>query len=142
MTAHRSAQETNGSRTRMDDDCLPETALRLLVTTTEADAETLREVASTLSHELRTPLTTLYTGSKLLSRSIDNGSPSIVREVALAIEADAERLMRIVEDLVVAAALPDEPPVSGEPLLLQHVLPAIAHEEVEDRGTRLVLRIP
>jgi signal transduction histidine kinase len=104
----------------------PETALRLLLDRTTGDAETLREAARTLSHELRTPLTTIYSGSKLLARHGSRLSESTVREVSAAMEADAERLLRVVEDLVVAAGLPGEPAIRGEPVLLQRLLPAVA----------------
>jgi len=56
-----------------------------------------------LSHELRTPLTAIYSGSKILSRPGAPSSDSTVREVSAAIEVEAERLKRIIEDLVVAA---------------------------------------
>jgi signal transduction histidine kinase len=110
----------------VDPDCTPETALQLLVDGTDAAGESLREVAQTLSHELRTPLTTIYSGSQLLSRYGGRLSDAMVREVSSAMAEDAERLLRIVEDLVVAAALPDEPATRGEPLLLQRTLSAAA----------------
>ena len=122
----RGAHASPPRRPEPDGECAPETALELLVETSRQDVETLRDVASTLSHELRTPLTTIYSGSKLLSRHGQHLSDSIVREVSTAMEADAERLLRVVEDLVVAAALPGEREIHGEPVLLQRVLPAVA----------------
>jgi two-component system OmpR family sensor kinase len=117
--------------------------LRLLAASTEADAEALRNVATVLSHELRTPLTTIYSGSKLLRRTDAVAADRTARDIAIAIEVDAERLMRIVEDLVVAAALPGESEVSGEPVLLQRIVPAIArHEEARTPGVALELRVP
>jgi two-component system sensor histidine kinase KdpD len=116
-----------GGAPAADPDCAPETALELLVAGTSSNAQGLRAVAQRLSHELRTPLTTIYSGSKLLGRHSSRLSEPLVREVSAAIEADAERLLRVVEDLVVAAALPGEPAIHGEPVLLQRLLPILAH---------------
>jgi two-component system sensor histidine kinase KdpD len=110
----------------IQDGC-PDTALSMLGGSADASTDSLRSVAETLSHELRTPLTTIYSGSKLLSRHGPRLSEAMVREVSSAMAADAERLLRVVEDLVVAAALPDEPAIRGEPLLLQRALSAAAH---------------
>jgi PAS domain S-box-containing protein len=53
-----------------------------------------------VSHELRTPITTIYGGVKLLGRprAIDEASR---RDVLADIEAEADRLSRLVEDLLV-----------------------------------------
>lgn len=115
------------STAAVDPERAPQTALELLVEGS-AEGNPLREVAQTLSHQLRTPLTTIYSGSKLLSRHAPRLSDSLVQEVTAAMEADAERLLRIVEDLVVAAALPGEPAIRGEPVLLQRLLPVVARE--------------
>ena len=120
-----------------------ETALELLVNATGAGRASLRGVAETLSHELRTPLTTLYSGSQLLSGHSDRLSRAMVREVSTAMAADAERLLRTVEDLVVAAALPGEPEIHGEPVLLQRILPALARAvEVRSPGSAIEVRLP
>ena len=108
----------------------------------DEEARALRGVAEALSHELRTPLTAIYTGSKILSRPGLPLSDSTIREVSAAIEAEAERLKRVVEDLVVAA-LPAGGAVGGEPILLGHLLPAIvAHERDRAPDVRFVLSIP
>ena len=118
------------------------TALSVLLDGSDGDPALLREVAELLSHELRTPLTTIYSGSKILSRPGLGLSPGTVREVSEAIEADAERLYRIVEDLVVAAR-PENRAVAIEPVLLQHVLPTIIqHEQTRWPETSFVLSLP
>jgi K+-sensing histidine kinase KdpD len=54
-----------------------------------------------LSHELRTPVTTIYGGAELLAtRSLDAGRR---RMLAADVQAEADRLYRLVEDLVVIA---------------------------------------
>ena len=106
------------------------------------DETALREVAESLSHELRTPLTTIYGGSKILNRSRVAMSDATMREVSAAIEADAERLYRIVEDLVVAA-LPDGRAVAVEPVSLQHLLPGVVRQEqYRSPATRFTTSIP
>jgi two-component system sensor histidine kinase KdpD len=117
-------------------------ALEVLLEGDRAEAGVLREVAELLSHELRTPLTTIYSGSKLLNRPGVPLSDATVREVTAAIEAEAERLKRVVEDLVVAAR-PAEHQAASEPVLLQHVLPAVvAQEQEHSPSLRFVLSVP
>ena len=54
-----------------------------------------------LSHELRTPVTTIYGGAELLAtRSLDAGRR---RTLIADVRAEADRLYRLVEDLVVIA---------------------------------------
>ena len=129
--------------TRCEPECGPDTALQLLVEATAAEEATLRSAAETLSHELRTPLTTIYGGSRLLSRHGHRLPSDVIQEVSAAIEVDAERLMRIVEDLVVAAALPGEPAIGGEPIRLADILPSAAsHAEVRWPGVTVQVDTP
>jgi two-component system, OmpR family, sensor histidine kinase VicK len=53
-----------------------------------------------LSHELRTPITTIYAGTHLLAREGPT-APAARRELAQDVSAEAERLFRLVEDLLV-----------------------------------------
>src|SRR4051794_33962078 len=64
------------------------------------DASPLDERAvELLSHELRSPITTIHLGAKVL-RSPDVGEP--VREAVIeAVDVEAFRLLRVVEDLLV-----------------------------------------
>jgi K+-sensing histidine kinase KdpD len=97
-----------------------------------------------LSHELRTPVTTILAGSKVLGRR--HQLPEATRdELIKDIEAEAERLYRLVEDLLVLARFEEHPPdaVASEPLLLQRILPALlASEEGRWPGRRFVLSLP
>jgi PAS domain S-box-containing protein len=98
--------------------------------TAERQAKLLRETfIGMLSHELRTPITTLYGGAKILSRRTDDLVPE-TRSIVADIEAESERLYRLVEDLVVltkseAASLE----VGREPVLLQRMLPRLVAAE-------------
>jgi PAS domain S-box-containing protein len=98
--------------------------------TASRHARVLRETfIGMLSHELRTPITTVYGGAKVLARHTD-GIQSEVRSIVADIENEAERLYRLVEDLVVLtkseAATLD---AGGEPILLQRILPRLVAAE-------------
>jgi K+-sensing histidine kinase KdpD len=90
-----------------------------------------------LSHELRTPVTTIYAGSQMLaSRDLDRAR---ARAVATDIVVEAERLYRLVEDLLVLARLENgalEP--DQEPVAVGHVvIEAIDREVVLGEGVRI-----
>jgi PAS domain S-box-containing protein len=76
-----------------------------------------------LSHELRTPITTLYGGSQLLERGLDSKRR---KEVINDMRFDSERLVRLVDDLLVMSRVErDMVETSDEPVLLQHLLASI-----------------
>ena len=84
-----------------------------------------------LSHELRTPITTIYGGTRVLSRT--GLSEETRREVSEDISAEAERLHRLVEDLLVLARTERGTLSAGaDPVLVQHLIPGI----VESEGAR------
>lgn len=75
-----------------------------------------------LSHELRTPITTIYAGSKVLARD-DRFADGTARELAADISAEAERLFRLVEDLLVMTRIErGSLQLTREPVLLQRVV--------------------
>ena len=70
----------------------------------EREAQQLQEAfISVISHELRTPITTILAGSRLLRRQLEDGTTA--DELAADVEAEADRLFRIVEDLLVLSRL-------------------------------------
>jgi PAS domain S-box-containing protein len=80
------------------------------------------EFLGLVSHELRTPITTIYGGAHLLrtrGATIDEESRISVLED---IEHEAERLHRIVEDLLVLARLELGEEIATEPVLLQRMV--------------------
>jgi K+-sensing histidine kinase KdpD len=84
-----------------------------------------------LSHELRTPITTIFGGTRVLART--GLSDDTRREVAADISAEAERLHRLVEDLLVLArAERGGLQLGADPVLIQHLLPRI----IESEGAR------
>ncbi len=97
-----------------------------------------------LSHELRTPVTTILGGAKVLRRR-ERLSTATRRELYKDIEAESERLYRLVEDLLVLARFEDRgfDGLADEPLLLQRMLPGLlASEEVRWPGRHFELRVP
>jgi signal transduction histidine kinase len=74
-------------------------------------------------HDLRTPLTTILIGSRILRRVGKARHDPELQEVASAIEADAERLRDVVEDVLIATRSSGEPlALNPEPLLLERMV--------------------
>jgi PAS domain S-box-containing protein len=85
-----------------------------------------------LSHELRTPVTTIFGGSKLLARESSSLDDETRREIFNDIHAEAERLQRLVEDVVALNRFGEVTgEISWEPVLLQRVVPGVASSEEE-----------
>src|SRR6266542_3249546 len=95
-----------------------------------------------LSHELRTPITTIFGGTRVLARS--GLSEETRREVAADISEEAERLHRLVEDLLVLArAERGGLQLGADPVLIQHLLPRIIESEgARWPSKRFELRMP
>ncbi|HEY5520117.1 MAG TPA: ATP-binding protein [Candidatus Limnocylindrales bacterium] len=69
---------------------------------TERRASELRDAFNgIISHELRTPITAIYGGAKLLARRDRELDPDVRRELVADLEAETDRLYRLVEDLLV-----------------------------------------
>jgi PAS domain S-box-containing protein len=83
-----------------------------------------------LSHELRTPITTILGASTILARPADPDQDERRRELLLDIATEANRLERIVSDLVVLGRSERGSIESVcEPLGLRHTLARIIEEE-------------
>ena len=83
-----------------------------------------------LSHELRTPVTTIYAGAKVLSRSEGRLNEADRRSIFEDIHAEAERLHRLVEDVVALTRFGEGAlDIGSEPVLLQRVVPAVVGSE-------------
>lgn len=95
-----------------------------------------------LAHELRTPITTIYAGSAVLARD-DDLLPAMRRELASDVYAEAARLFRAVEDLLVLTRLEhDAVRVTREPISLIRAVDAGTQiEAVRWPGLRIMLRL-
>jgi two-component system sensor histidine kinase KdpD len=97
-----------------------------------------------LSHELRTPVTTIYAGSELLARGETKLDEAARVGIFKDIHAEAERLHRLVEDVVALTRFGEGAlEIGNEPVLLQRVLPAVVRSEQGRWPTgRLELELP
>jgi K+-sensing histidine kinase KdpD len=82
-----------------------------------------------LSHELRTPVTTIYGGAAVLTRPGGHLDTATAGEVLGDIASEADRLYRLVEDLLVLARFDEGFEVGADPVLLQRVVPAVVDQE-------------
>ena len=83
-----------------------------------------------LSHELRTPVTSIYGGSQVLLNRGDRLDPETRHELISDVASEAERLHRLIENLLVLARVErGQDLAGGEPVLLQRVLPLIVERE-------------
>jgi signal transduction histidine kinase len=79
-----------------------------------------------LSHELRTPITAIYGGSKVLLRRARPVSAATRRELLEDMAAEAERMHRLVENLLVLARTERGMDLhAADPVLLQHQVPRV-----------------
>jgi K+-sensing histidine kinase KdpD len=98
----------------------------------ERRAAALRDAfIGVISHELRTPITTIYGLTKMLRQRIGTLSPEVRDQAIEDVEAEADRLYRLVEDLLVLSrAERGRVEIADEPLLLSKVLRhAVAAEQ-------------
>lgn len=95
----------------------------------ERDAHRLQEAfVSVISHELRTPITTILAGSRILRRRVE--SAPLAADLAADIEAEADRLARIVEDLLVLSRLERRNlEIAHEPVHLFHLVERVVASE-------------
>jgi K+-sensing histidine kinase KdpD len=95
-----------------------------------------------LAHELRTPITTIYAGSAVLARDRDL-LPAMRRELASDVHAEAARLFRAVEDLLVLTRIEhDAISVTREPVPLMRAVDASTQIEAPRwPGLRIRLRV-
>ena len=94
--------------------------------------EAVRETfIGVLSHELRTPVTTIFGGAALLAREASTLDEETRRGIFRDIQEEAERLHRLVEDVVALSRFGEEVGEIGrEPVLIQRLLPKVVRSEV------------
>jgi signal transduction histidine kinase len=92
-----------------------------------------------VSHELRTPITTIYGLSKMLRQRGDSLAKEVRDRAIEDVEAEAERLHRLVEDLLVLSrAERGAVEIEGEPLGIARLLRRIVEAEGDRLGHRRV----
>jgi signal transduction histidine kinase len=127
---------TTADRGRADSDLLATASAqgaqaleRALLHAHDEDARRFQEAfIGVVSHELRTPITTILAGSRLLRRRL-SGDPQAA-ELSDDIVIEADRLSRIVDDLLVLSRLERRHlTVGDEPVHLDHLLRRIVRSE-------------
>ena len=95
-----------------------------------------------VSHELRTPITTIFGLSKMLRQRGQSLDPEVRQRAIEDIEAEADRLQRLVEDLLVLSrAERGAVEVAGEPIGIARVLRRIVEAERERLGREVELEV-
>jgi K+-sensing histidine kinase KdpD len=104
----------------------------------ERQASALRDAfIGVISHELRTPITTIYGLSKMLRQRHAQLAPDVAAQAIEDVEAEADRLYRLVEDLLVLSrAERGRVESSTEPILISHVLRRSVDSEAARWPTR------
>ena len=93
--------------------------------------ELLRDAfLSLLSHELRTPMTAVYGGATLLQRVGDKLDAATRNDLRADIVHEAERLSRLLDDLLVLTRVEGGVEVGQEPALLQHLVADVASHDI------------
>lgn len=109
------------------------TLLTIAVVTDISERRATEEVRDTflgiLSHELRTPVTSIYGGTQLLLNR-PNLAPDAGHEILTDVAAEAERLNRMIENLLVLARVERGADLSTpQPILIRRVIPALVELE-------------
>ncbi len=97
----------------------------------EQRANQLRDAfIGVISHELRTPITTIYGLSKMLRQRGADLDPDVMVSTIEDVEAEADRLQRLVEDLLVLSrAERGAMDIEGEPLGMARILRRVVEAE-------------
>jgi signal transduction histidine kinase len=97
----------------------------------EQRANQLRDAfIGVISHELRTPITTIYGLSKMLRQRGSDLDPEVMVSTIEDVEAEADRLQRLVEDLLVLSrAERGVVDIDGEPLGMTRILRRVVEAE-------------
>lgn len=101
---------------------------------TERRASELRDAFNgIISHELRTPITAIYGGAKLLARRDRELDPDVRRDLVADLEAETDRLYRLVEDLLVLSRS-ERGTIehAADPVVVQRVVERVVRSE-QDR---------
>ena len=90
------------------------------------------EFLGLVSHELKTPVTTILAGTALLV----HGAGAYAEEIAADIEDEAQRLAAIIDNLLTLARVESAGASIVEPILLRHVVTAVAELYIRREPSR------
>jgi two-component system OmpR family sensor kinase len=100
--------------------------------------EQMRQFIADASHELRTPLTAIRGYTDVLLRGAAQNDPAAAREVLLATKREAERMSRLVSDLLTLARLDTGRPLERQPVDLIAVVGEAVDQTRITAGSREV----
>jgi two-component system sensor histidine kinase KdpD len=109
-----------------------------------ARAGRLREAfIDVMAHELKTPLSTIYGGLQTIATRGDRLAPEARDELLADATAEAHRLVRLVDDLVVLSRLERGVEVDlSEPLMLSHITRAVVAAKVQHARMPIEVTVP
>jgi K+-sensing histidine kinase KdpD len=82
-----------------------------------------------LSHELRTPLTVIAGSVRVIRRHWQALDPSVQADLLAGIDAETDRMRRLVDDLLILARGPRTEGVPPEPLIIRRLVEEVVREE-------------
>lgn len=97
------------------------------------------EFIGIVSHELRTPITTIYGTARLLETRKGRLNPDVEAELMANLTLEAERMHRLIEDLLAVARLELGPDTMTEPLLLGSLVERVCQQFMAQRPGRKVV---
>jgi two-component system sensor histidine kinase KdpD len=101
------------------------------------------EFLGILAHELRTPITTIYGGARFLNSRGANVSEETRRQLTEAMQEDASKLNRLVENLLTLARTEIGQQIPREPVQMDKLLEGFVADYSRRRpGRQLLLRTP
>ena len=134
-------RDGRGTPTRMVGVCMDITERKLAEQKIAEVSAQKDEFLGIVSHELRTPITTILGNASLLNRRLDTLSAGD-REAALAdLAADAERMERIINNLLVLARVDSPVETELEPVLLPRVVQKVVEQKRRRLHREIVLTI-
>jgi PAS domain S-box-containing protein len=113
-----------------------EQALRASAAALEASNAVKDEFLGLISHELRTPVTSIYGNAVLLTARLGDGRPeaTMIRDIG----DDADRLLRIVENLLQLTRLGSGTKLDREPHILDRVVRAAVESRLRRHPDRVI----
>ena len=128
----RARLESSERRKALDEVAAAREELAHLIDTERRASELRDAFNGIISHELRTPITSIYGGAKLLARRDRELDPDTRRGLVEDLEAEADRLYRLVEDLLVLSRSERSTIERAEdPVVVQRVVERVVRSEQE-----------
>jgi PAS domain S-box-containing protein len=97
------------------------------------------EFLGLVSHELRTPITTIYGNAQVLRRSGERIDATERTEALFDIESEADRLQRIIENMLILARVDSGQPAEAEPVPIVRTIEAVAGDHTARFPSREII---